>query len=86
MFDAHELLSGSIAIACEPISIRRNARCFTWLAAIWHRYRRAQECSKQRRALLELDDHLLGDIGISRESAKREADKPFLVLTLSGRC
>ena len=37
--------------------------------------------SRQRRALREIaersDDHLLKDIGVSREEAFREADKPF---------
>ena len=31
----------------------------------------------QRLALLDLDDHQLSDIGISREAARREAEKPF---------
>jgi uncharacterized protein YjiS (DUF1127 family) len=33
--------------------------------------------SRQRRALAELDDHLLADIGVSAEQAVREATKPF---------
>lgn len=33
--------------------------------------------SRQRRALLDLDDHLLADIGVSRAAAIREADKRF---------
>jgi uncharacterized protein YjiS (DUF1127 family) len=36
-------------------------------------YRRARE----RRALAELDDHLLRDCGLSRAEARREAAKPF---------
>ena len=32
---------------------------------------------RQRRALLNLDDRLLADIGITREEAEREACKPF---------
>jgi len=32
---------------------------------------------RQRQALLDLDDHLLADIGVSREQALREARKPF---------
>jgi uncharacterized protein YjiS (DUF1127 family) len=32
---------------------------------------------RQRQALLDLDDRLLRDIGITREQAKREARKPF---------
>jgi uncharacterized protein YjiS (DUF1127 family) len=32
---------------------------------------------RQRRALLDLDDHLLNDIGVSRQAAIAEASKPF---------
>jgi uncharacterized protein YjiS (DUF1127 family) len=32
---------------------------------------------RQRRALLELSDHMLKDIGISRSEAEREGRKPF---------
>jgi uncharacterized protein YjiS (DUF1127 family) len=35
------------------------------------------ERKRQRRALLQLDDHLLADIGVSREQALREAGKWF---------
>jgi uncharacterized protein YjiS (DUF1127 family) len=32
---------------------------------------------RQRQALAELDDHLLDDVGLSREQAYREAARPF---------
>ena len=32
---------------------------------------------RQRRALAELDEHLLNDVGLSPEQARREAAKPF---------
>ena len=32
---------------------------------------------KSRRALLKLDDRMLQDIGISREQARTEVEKPF---------
>jgi uncharacterized protein YjiS (DUF1127 family) len=38
---------------------------------------RWQERSAQRRQLLELDAHMLKDIGISRADAVREAKRPF---------
>lgn len=38
---------------------------------------RWQELSVQRRQLLELDAHMLKDIGISRADAVREAKRPF---------
>jgi uncharacterized protein YjiS (DUF1127 family) len=34
---------------------------------------------QQRQDLLELDDHLLKDIGLSRAAARKEAEKPFWV-------
>jgi uncharacterized protein YjiS (DUF1127 family) len=39
--------------------------------AVWIMRRR------QRQALSELDEHLLNDVGLSREQARREAAKPF---------
>lgn len=35
------------------------------------------ERSSQRRALRQLDDHLLRDLGVSRGAALHEAEKPF---------
>lgn len=35
------------------------------------------ERRRQRRALLELNDHMLRDIGISRYDAYHESSKPF---------
>ena len=35
------------------------------------------ERSRQRRALAELDDRLLDDIGVTRSEARREAAKPL---------
>jgi uncharacterized protein YjiS (DUF1127 family) len=32
---------------------------------------------RQRQALVELDEHLLNDIGLSHEQARRDAAKPF---------
>lgn len=43
------------------------------LAMLLTLYQRA----RQRRALAELDDRLLADIGLSREQTEREARKPF---------
>ncbi|MEX0759186.1 MAG: DUF1127 domain-containing protein [Tistlia sp.] len=36
-----------------------------------------QERSNQRLRLRELDDHMLKDLGISRDQAWRESEKPF---------
>ena len=45
-------------------------RAYATLVAWQHRY-------ELRRHLLELDDRLLEDIGLSREQARQEAAKPF---------
>ena len=47
------------------------------LRAVWMSLRRLEERRRQRLALAELDDRLLADIGVSREQARREADRPF---------
>ncbi len=36
-----------------------------------------QERARARRQLAELDDHLLRDIGVDRDSLRHEIDKPF---------
>jgi uncharacterized protein YjiS (DUF1127 family) len=41
------------------------------------RYARLYGRRRQRCLLMQLDDRLLADIGVSREQALREADKPF---------
>jgi uncharacterized protein YjiS (DUF1127 family) len=38
---------------------------------VWH------QRARQRRQLLEVSDHMLRDIGISRADAIGEAEKPF---------
>lgn len=51
----------------------------TWgaLAGMVEALLRWQELSMQRRRLLELDAHMLKDMGISRADAVREAKRPF---------
>jgi uncharacterized protein YjiS (DUF1127 family) len=44
-----------------------------WLIAL----ARMHERSCQRRTLRDLDEHLLRDIGVTREQAEGEARKPF---------
>lgn len=39
--------------------------------------RRANAIARQRRALLELDDAILRDIGLTRTQAVQEASRPF---------
>jgi uncharacterized protein YjiS (DUF1127 family) len=59
---------------------------FAWLALRWlgHGLARGAEAgavwlerSRQRRALAQLSDHMLRDIGLTRADAWAEAAKPF---------
>ncbi len=59
----------------EPAAARRTdqVRPFRWLSALFA----MNERWRQRQELMELDDRMLADIGISREEARREAGNPF---------
>jgi uncharacterized protein YjiS (DUF1127 family) len=83
MFAADKSDAAAIATTPSPVRMRHLSRP---LQSMWRRIRRMLECRRQRRALLELDEHLLADIGVSREQAKREAGKPYWMLTGFGRC
>ena len=51
-----------------------------WGHVCWRfatRLLRIYDRQQQRRVLLELDDHLLADIGLTREQALAEGRKPF---------
>jgi uncharacterized protein YjiS (DUF1127 family) len=48
-------------------------RLVQWIEAVSGMFRRR----RQRQALLELEDHLLADIGVTRAQAEQEARKPF---------
>jgi uncharacterized protein YjiS (DUF1127 family) len=76
--------SDTFAIAIMP-SVREGHRSRP-LQSVWCRIRHVYECRSQRRALLELDERLLADIGVSRDQAKREAERPFWMFTGPGRC
>jgi uncharacterized protein YjiS (DUF1127 family) len=51
------------------------ARAAAWARRLAHALVQRREALRQRRALLELDDHLLKDIGLRRVDAVREADR-----------
>jgi uncharacterized protein YjiS (DUF1127 family) len=57
----------------DGVSPNKKAGGFRWPAAL----RRMRERWRQRQDLRELDDRLLRDIGITREQARREANKSF---------
>ena len=61
--------------AAAPFAVRNGVLPLVrgWLIAL----ARAHERSRQRQTLRDLDDHLLRDIGVTREQAEREAHKPF---------
>jgi uncharacterized protein YjiS (DUF1127 family) len=48
-----------------------------WLAQCFDAVGRMRHRQRQRRRLLELEDHILKDIGISRRQALEEGSKPF---------
>jgi hypothetical protein len=62
----------STVTSIEPRSLTATSwdGCFAWIGGCLDR-------GSQRRALSELDDHLLRDIGITRLQALREAGKPI---------
>ena len=57
----------------QPIRSRPD-RPYTRLLLVW--LRAMAERRRQRRALAALDDHLLRDIGVTREQALSEAQRP----------
>ena len=82
-------MSCSRILAATGAAITRpspQAPSRNWLWSLWHRIRHMQECGRQRRALRELDDRALADIGVSREAASQEAKKRFWTLLVTGRC
>ena len=52
-----------------------NSRCAPVQPGIWQRLGRLLAVTKQRRRLADLDDHLLRDIGLTREQANQEAKR-----------
>lgn len=59
--------------ACLGAPRLRHGSTPGWLAVIGAWIERA----RQRRALARLDDHLLRDVGISRDQVEAEATQPF---------
>ena len=62
--------AGVPQLAVRPRA-RRWMRRAVDAVLIWH------ERARERRQLMELSDHMLRDIGISRSDAIGEAEKPF---------
>ncbi len=58
------IIQTATACACEPVR-----------QGLWTRIRRMVSLGKQRRALADLDDHLLRDVGLTRDQAMQEASR-----------
>lgn len=52
-------------------------RWFGWLLSLPAVYRFLAQRQRQRQELLELDEHLLDDIGLTREQAEEIGNRPF---------
>ena len=63
----------------EPTRPAERRRFGTRLAATLTTFWQWHQKARQHQALLELNDQLLADIGITREQAKKEARQPFWV-------
>ena len=67
---SHPMLT---AIAApRPLRIRLK-----WPATLWRWLGHMLELRRQRRALRDFGDRQLADVGLTREQALREANKPF---------
>jgi uncharacterized protein YjiS (DUF1127 family) len=82
--DIDRAAGGGAELALWPSAMRferrdksRVERLVTVLRQAWDTVLQWQERGRSRRQLLELDDHTLRDIGLSRGDALFEASKPF---------
>jgi uncharacterized protein YjiS (DUF1127 family) len=62
--------AGERWLSARDLTRNTSARFVRWCS-------RCLERSRQRQALASLEDHLLADIGVTRQRAKAEAAKPF---------
>lgn len=72
-------MSSARLIASHPASRGRPAAITAgdWLAWAYERILIWVERSRERRHLAMLSDHMLRDIGLTREEVEAEAAKPF---------
>ncbi len=63
-----DFLPASLKLRDSPISL--TARLFAHIA-------RGTAIRRSRRKLIELEDYLLDDVGITRQQARREAGRPL---------
>lgn len=69
---AHRALAGLVHRVPSPTDVLRNG-----LRNIWRTLLCWQRRHDERLRLAAIDDRLLRDVGISREQAEAEAQKPF---------
>jgi uncharacterized protein YjiS (DUF1127 family) len=68
----------STIVGPTPIGLAKEHRARTSSLAYWILFAiRCLERRRQRQALMQLDDRMLADIGISKAQAVEEAKKPF---------
>ena len=68
---------GSELFAQKALPLRPRPGLAAWTRRAIELVLGWQEVARHRRALLELDERLLKDIGITRADAEREASRPF---------
>lgn len=66
-----------ISLPVEPADTAPPWPFLRWLEWLLSAYIRLHEQQRQRRQLLELDGHLLDDIGVTREQARAVGNKRF---------
>ena len=69
-----------ISLPVEPIDAEPNwplLRWLDWLLTLPSVVHYLHKRQRGRRELLELDEHLLDDIGLTREQAQQIANRPF---------
>lgn len=66
-----------IASLSWRLRTRRATRLYHNVASSWSTVANWHARSKQRLALLSLDDRMLKDVGVTRAQAEAEAAKPF---------
>jgi uncharacterized protein YjiS (DUF1127 family) len=68
---------GSELFARKAVPLRLRTGLAAWTRRAIELVLGWQEVARQRRALLQLDERLRKDIGITRADAEREASRPF---------
>ncbi|QEY60844.1 DUF1127 domain-containing protein [Metapseudomonas lalkuanensis] len=66
-----------LTLQARELEQEQRATVFLASARLGHRWNRFWMRLHTRRQLLELDDHALKDVGLSRAQALEEALKPF---------